>query len=55
MDVEIGKQWRITRSLSSGVYSRDPLANPPYELRTHTATFGFAYKFDWGSQIVAKY
>jgi outer membrane immunogenic protein len=28
-----------------------------YDLRTktHTATFGLAYKFDWGSPVVAKY
>src|SRR5689334_17903414 len=24
------QQWRITRSLSSGAHSRDPLADPPY-------------------------
>jgi hypothetical protein len=25
-------EWRITRSLSSGAHSRDPLAHPPYAL-----------------------
>jgi hypothetical protein len=25
-------EWRITRSLSSGAHSRDPLANPPLDL-----------------------
>jgi hypothetical protein len=30
-------EWRITRSLSSGARSRDPLANPPYARRAARA------------------
>lgn len=41
--------------------STNPQLNPTVDnfnvaMRTHTATFGLAYKFDWGSApVVAKY
>jgi outer membrane immunogenic protein len=46
--------FTVTRS------STIPAENPTVEnfnvaLRTHTATFGLAYKFDWGNSVVAKY
>jgi outer membrane immunogenic protein len=39
------------RTLGPNVFT----VNYDLRIKTHTATFGLAYKFDWGSPVVAKY